>query len=173
MGDYKLIVGYPGDYDGYSPGPNGANMDDPRVRHQGEGEFTYWYDVFGINKDSGNNYSDMTDGVEYNLDGTVRKKRFGIPWDEEDMRAKYSQDAKDRVMLFNVVEDPTETTDLAGDMPEKVQEMGARLAELWQTMPNSIELEADPAAARDPRFNGIWTPGWCPDIAHHDPNYQA
>merc|ERR1712038_147777 len=175
MGDYKLIVGYPGDLDGCSEGPDGANMNDPRVRVQGHGEFSYWYDMYGINTESGNNYPDMTDGVEYNLDassdGTSRKKRFGVPHHEKDMRTKYSQDAKHRVVLYNVVEDPSETTDLAGDMPEKVQEMGARLAELWQNMPfNSIELEADPAAARDPRFNGIWSPGWCPDIAQHDPN---
>jgi len=191
LGDYKLIVGYPGDIDGYyGPGPDGENMHDERVRVQGYGEYAYWYDMWGINTYSEMNYPDMTAGVEFSLDQNEdvnesadwnkdegvadmekRKKRWGIPQDEVEMRLKYSENAKKKVALFNVVEDPSETTDLAGDMPDKVQEMGAKLAEAWQNMPDSIHLETSPEA-RDPRFGGKWMPGWCPDIAEHDPNYH-
>jgi len=106
--------------------------------------------------------------------GQKRKKRggFGVPQEEMEMRIQYTHEAKNHVALYNVVEDPSETTDLAGEMPEKVVEMASRLAEHWSTMPNSIHLETS-QEARDERFGGKWMPGWCPDIAEHDPNYHA
>ena len=67
-----------------------------------------------------------------------------------------------QVMLFNLKDDPTETTNLADSMPDKVAELTARL-DYWK----SLEVEPDFASEGEipegaaANFGGIWTPGWC------------
>ncbi|KAK4315304.1 hypothetical protein Pmani_013475 [Petrolisthes manimaculis] len=65
--------------------------------------------------------------------------------------------------LFDLDNDPSETTNLAGDRPDLVVELEALLmAELDSLVPLD-EPESDPAG--DPsNFGGVWTPGWC--VAH-------
>jgi hypothetical protein len=64
--------------------------------------------------------------------------------------------------MYNLKDDPNETTDLAATMPDKVAELDARL-EFYRAMevaPDfSSENEVPEGAAAN--FGGIWTPGWC------------
>lgn len=61
--------------------------------------------------------------------------------------------------LFNIREDPTEHVNLANAMPEKLQEMLLRLAELNQTYFNPQRGRVDPAARQQAVANGgFWGP---------------
>lgn len=66
-----------------------------------------------------------------------------------------------KTLLFNIKADPTEHHNLAGQMPEKVAELTARLEELKKTMVSPILPYATPWKADPKRFSGAWSPGWC------------
>jgi arylsulfatase A-like enzyme len=167
QGDYKLILGYPGDCDG------GWGQHEYVITAAGD-----WYGL--------NGQEDHTDGVEYplhqatykdqgehlltdtNTDNPLsgRRKRMFVPPEIMDARNQYAVDIRNRAVLFNIKEDPSETNDIAGENPDIVQKMGDRLKELYDSMPTSPLLVPDHDAARNPDYNGVWMTGWCPQI--HD-----
>jgi len=163
QGDYKLILGYPGDCDG------GWGQHEYVITSQGD-----WYGL--------NGQEDHTDGATYPLhaeddadsllnDGTIdnplsRKKRMFVPAELMDARNQYAIDVRNRAVLFNIAEDPSETNDIAGENPDIVKKMGDRLKELYDNMPTSPHLVPDHDAARNPDYGGVWRTGWCPQI--HD-----
>ena len=59
-------------------------------------------------------------------------------------------------------DDPEERNNLAEKMPLTVEAMKARIV---HHLDNAVELDLSHmhpvAAAKDPSYNGIWTPGWC------------
>ena len=62
--------------------------------------------------------------------------------------------------LYNLTADPTESTDLAGIMPDVVQSLRAKLEAYDATMipPNS---EPDVEEGNPNLYGGVWTTGWC------------
>jgi len=160
MGDYKLLVGYAGDTDG------------------GEGEHALWghehgttfqMDYWGVAGEE-----DHTDGVSVDLvpewrladdAGSAGRKKKGIriPAALMPVRNAYAKTIANRAILFNLKDDPSETTDLAGDLPEVVAEMLATLKKAYDSMPESLDLVPD-QASRNPAYGGVWTTGWCPQI---------
>merc|ERR1711935_1288320 len=160
VGDYKLLVGYAGDTDG------------------GEGEHALWghehgttfqMDYWGVAGEE-----DHTDGVSVDLvpewrladdAGSAGRKKKGIriPAAQMPVRNAYAKTIANRAILFNLKDDPSETTDLAGDLPEVVAEMLATLKKAYDSMPESLDLVPD-QASRNPAYGGVWTTGWCPQI---------
>ena len=69
-------------------------------------------------------------------------------------------------MLFNLKDDPNETTDLAADMPDKVAELEERLA-FWaaQEVSPDFDSENEIPEGNAANFGGIWSPGWCTKTA--------
>lgn len=64
--------------------------------------------------------------------------------------------------LYNIADDPSETTDLAAKMPEKVKELMARIAFYNSTaIPPCDRLTPDPMS-NPKRFGNVWTP-WSND----------
>ena len=63
---------------------------------------------------------------------------------------------------FCYSEDPEERNNLANKMPLTVDALKARIEHhLSNAMAIDLNhLRRDPTA-RDPKYNGIWTPGWC------------
>ncbi|XP_070551873.1 arylsulfatase B-like [Ptychodera flava] len=63
-------------------------------------------------------------------------------------------------MLFNIRDDPTERIDLSAEMPEKVDEMMARLRELEEEAVPAIDLPSMKESS--PKYFGnVYSPGWC------------
>ena len=61
------------------------------------------------------------------------------------------------VLLFDVVADPSETTDLSASMPQVVRRLKARLELYNATVMAPFYPDNDPAA--DPKkHGGVWTP---------------
>jgi len=157
VGDYKLIVGYAGDTDG----GEGAGV---------EYDETYNVDFWGV---AGG--EDKTDGVSVDMVPTYRLteeagafgKRFMVPHEDMARRNAYTKTVANRAILFNIKDDPSEITDLAGDLPEIFDKLYAKLKDAYDNMPEALDLYPDDAS-RDPAFNGVWTTGWCPQIHEED-----
>ncbi|XP_078610510.1 arylsulfatase B-like [Branchiostoma floridae x Branchiostoma japonicum] len=62
--------------------------------------------------------------------------------------------------LFNLKEDPTETTNLAASMPTKLKEMQARLEDYKLSMVPAINPRRNPRSLPI-YWDGAWSPGWC------------
>merc|ERR1719384_755648 len=50
-----------------------------------------------------------------------------VPAELMDARNQYAIDVRNRAVLFNIAEDPSETNDIAGENPDIVKKMGDRL----------------------------------------------
>lgn len=153
MGDYKLIIGYPGLYDGWD--------------QDGNLGLTHILDEYGINPGG----VDHTDGVQcfgFNQCGADlpqpstggdRRRRGNYNFDWPAI-SRYAIAMSNRVTLYNVMDDPEEKNDLAGDLPELVEVMNGRLMDLYDDVGEITVYSSDPAGSAD-NFGGIWTPGWC------------
>jgi len=166
VGDYKLIVGYPGDMEG-AGGYGGEHA----IWGDEQGG-TFMMDYWGAAGEE-----DHTDGVSVDLvpdwrleddAGAAGRKKRGLRISAALMpvRNAYAKTIANRAILFNLIDDPSETTDLAGDLPEIVADMLAVLKAEYDSMPESLDLIPD-QAARDPAFGGVWSTGWCPQIHEH------
>ena len=82
-----------------------------------------------------------------------------VPAELMDARNQYAIDVRNRAVLFNIAEDPSETNDIAGENPDIVKRMGDRLKELYEGMPTSPHLVPDHDAARNPDYGGVWRTG--------------
>jgi len=136
MGDYKLVTGYPGMYDGW----------------EGDAQYplgyTYDVDTYGVNTDA-----------------KVEARRARMGRGDTDAMIEYANKVQNRALLFNVMDDPEERHDLSAEKPELLQLMSGRLMDLYNDVePAHIYHdipEADPA-----NYGGVWTPGWCPWLVH-------
>ncbi|XP_077980220.1 arylsulfatase B-like [Glandiceps talaboti] len=63
--------------------------------------------------------------------------------------------------LFNIADDPRETTDLSGSMPEKVEELRQAAQKYIETAPPTFFPELDFESGNPKNRGGIWSPGWC------------
>ncbi|XP_067950758.1 arylsulfatase B-like [Watersipora subatra] len=63
------------------------------------------------------------------------------------------------IMLFNLEDDPGETTDISERHPDIVKKLKAKV-EAARADYKQIDLKIDPLAAPS-HFDGSWSPGWC------------
>ena len=84
---------------------------------------------------------------------------YSYPWGAI---AQYANSLADNIMLFDLEADPTETTDLAAENPDVVEEILALLKEYED---NAVEVPpkslAHTGAANAAHFDGMWSSGWC------------
>ncbi|XP_070556162.1 arylsulfatase B-like [Ptychodera flava] len=84
-----------------------------------------------------------------------------VPMDDYEVQPGVCADPTNSTYLFNLKDDPTEHFNLADKMPEKVQEMTARLEELKKKLVPAIQVPKEPKKADPRKFGGVWSPGWC------------
>merc|ERR1712156_76378 len=71
---------------------------------------------------------------------------------------KYVKKSSNRVVLYNVMEDPEEKNDLAAEHPELVQVMSGRLMDLYSNVGDIIIYHSEPKGNPD-NYDGVWSPG--------------
>ncbi|XP_078000522.1 arylsulfatase B-like [Glandiceps talaboti] len=64
-------------------------------------------------------------------------------------------------LLFNIAEDPRETTDLSASMPEKVEELRQAAQKYIETAPPTFWPDLDYESGNPGNRGGVWSPGWC------------
>jgi len=142
---YKLIVGFPGTTDGY----------------QGSLGHTHELDLAGIYMSRQQRRHNATRGED----------PFAMDWEAV---SNYCWDMYDHLYLFNVMDDPSETTNLVdGDhnvdesVPGHVLDymLETLLEELYTLEPVHI-YHSIPEANPWQNYGGVWTPGWCPEYDH-------
>jgi len=147
MGDYKMIYGYPGLYDGWEGDAEHPVND------------THIADVYHINDGKEKLGIDMV--AEYaNETAPSRRRRGNYNFDWGSI-TKYAKALSGTVVLYNVMEDPEERHDISKDHPELVQVMSGRMFDLYQEV-GDIEKYFPIPEATDEKYDGVWTPGWCP-----------
>ncbi|XP_078000529.1 arylsulfatase B-like [Glandiceps talaboti] len=63
--------------------------------------------------------------------------------------------------LFNIAEDPRETTDLSESMPEKVEELRLAAQKYIKSAPPTFFPELDFDSGDPANHDGLFSPGWC------------
>jgi len=141
MGDFKLIVGWPGIFDGWEGNDTLA--------------FAHDYDIYNV-----------VDTVNAQLAGEKRsvEKRGEYNWDFA-LIARYVMATVGKYQLFNVIEDPFEEHNLVDSHPEKLAELQARYAEHKKDffMFNIKAASINTPAGMPENNNGDYVTGWCPD----------
>ncbi|RUS83225.1 hypothetical protein EGW08_009036 [Elysia chlorotica] len=92
---------------------------------------------------------------------------YPIPGTDPVKRARFKGGRHDSVklekglnLLFNIKDDPSETTDIAGQFPDLVSELMDKYSAWNRTKVTPHEPER--IALADPALHGgFWTPGWC------------
>jgi arylsulfatase B len=137
-GDWKLIIGYPGLYDGW----------------EGDSQFYLGLtsDVDWMRQHENFNKRSSKKSVskkgDYNFD-------FGAIM-------TYIGSTQTVVQLFNLADDPNERNNLASSNPEVVEELTLLLDSYKDTevaIDTSAQI-ADPAGEAS-NYGGVWSPGWC------------
>lgn len=136
-GEWKLIDGYPGEVDGW-----GDKM-------QKTWRMCHW---------------DLEEGWEAVVSPVVEKRATSYSVSAADIlkEEKCIEDSMNEKRLYNLIEDPSETTNLADKHPEIVEELMAKLDEHEKTLvdvpyANTLSL----AAGMPDRHDGNWVVGWC------------
>ena len=135
-GKWKLIKGYPGGWNGYDSKAVGL------------------YPTYMV---------DSLMELPAPRVRTSRRKRGGWGADPEVLKA-YAAKVEDSVLLFDLEADPSETTNLADQHSDVVEELKALLEGYAEkAVPVSekayvTEYASDPHTAE---YNGFWSPGWC------------
>lgn len=162
MGDYKLIVGHPGLYNRWFAVPKTRSF------------------CASFNDESDNSENDDLFLYE-NLNTAVRNVRSYLSWVGTKMpgysywrqlkRAKSIEECKalerkerknwvfPKYLLYNIKDDPTETTNIAGNKPMLIKKLNRRLEYYWKKaviVPKQKDMHKNAAIV-----NGVWTPGWC------------
>ncbi|XP_048753866.1 arylsulfatase B-like [Ostrea edulis] len=66
----------------------------------------------------------------------------------------------DKMMLFNLKDDPNERVDLSKKLPDVVSKLKSRLEE-YHNLIVPANFPPPSKASAPQNFNGFWTPGWC------------
>jgi len=157
MGDFKMIVGYPGLFDGWEQ-DNNLDLTHILDNYGIDGGVDITADVVCFsNKDCGVRPINQTVDGSKGAHGREERGNYNFDWPAI---YKYVRGVTHRVVLYNVIEDPEEKHDLAAELPELRSVMFGRLRDLYNEV-GPIEIYHNvPAAAYD-LWGGVWTPGWC------------
>ncbi|XP_070536021.1 arylsulfatase J-like isoform X2 [Ptychodera flava] len=75
--------------------------------------------------------------------------------------ATYTRIKRKDSLLYNIKDDPTERYNLAKQMPDKVEEMSARIRELKVNMVPALDVGIKSRKSSPRHFNNVWSSGWC------------
>ncbi|XP_061181266.1 arylsulfatase I-like [Saccostrea echinata] len=162
MGDYKLIVGNPGDYNSW-------------YRVAATDSFCPIYDKYETDSDQDIFIYESLNRMVRNAKGYVRWLTAKIPgfnmvrkWHRYRQLKRCEKLKKHdktkwifpKYLLYNIKDDPSERKNIAGYKPMLVLKMKKRLERYQRKAVPQQTKKKDPRA--DPkRYNGVWTPGWC------------
>lgn len=164
MGNYKLIVGNPGDYNNW-------------YRIAKTNSFCPIYDENETGSDEDIFIYESLNNIVRNAKGYVQWLSSKIPgyrmvkkWHRyrqlERCRKLKKKDKEKwrfpKYLLYNIKTDPSERKNIAGYNPTLVRRMKARLEHYQKKALQVAEQSKRKVAAADPkRHRGVWTPGWC------------
>lgn len=60
----------------------------------------------------------------------------------------------------SVAEDPTESSDVAADFPDMVDQIKARLDQ-YRTKMVPAQIVQEDKNSKPKKYGGVWSPGWC------------
>lgn len=78
----------------------------------------------------------------------------------EDVSTNYTRPFFDKVMLFNLKDDPNEHVDLSKKHPDIVKKLKSRL-EYYHKQIVPANFPKNSASSAPTNYGGFWTPGWC------------
>ena len=131
-GDYKLIQGYPGPFQDYYQPAESEQLQFTDTRD--DDEMTTRKAIRDIYASSGNRW-------------------FGSQSERERPSRRGEQ-------LYNLKDDPNETTDISRENPNIVQQLKNKLEGYKASAVAPFSLRTTPRA-NPSRYDGFWSPGWC------------